>query len=127
MYTLETKFLVSDLTVNAGITAVDGTAFNSEQVGLIDADLVSITIQATGSNALASGAITFKFASYSSPLAGWDTNPVKILQINLNGISAVRETFVMRLPVGKLKLLSVTNGDATYNASVNASILAIKK
>jgi len=33
----------------------------------------------------------------------------------------------MRLPVGKLKLLSVTNGDATYNASVNASILAIKK
>ena len=127
MYTLETKFLVSDLTVNAGVIAVDGTAFNSEQVGLIDANLVSITIQATGSNALASGAITFKFASYSSPLAEWDTNPVKILQISLNGISAVRETFVMRLPVGRLKLLSVINGDATYSASVNASILAIKK
>ncbi len=118
------KFLGSDFTIAANTTKVDGgtESFNSEQFDLRNAVSAAITLYVKGANSSASGQVTLKFVSYNSALGKWDTNPFKILSVVLNGTNDVVETFVIPADVERIKLYSITNGDTTYSADVNASI-----
>ncbi len=118
------NFLETNLSVSANTTLNEGTDFTSVVMDTSRAVAMSITLYAVGDTG-GTGQITFKFVSYSDALGGWDTNPFKILSIALNGTNPVRETFVLPAGVGKIKLLSVTNSDTTYAATVNASLQKI--
>jgi len=125
MLNYRVKFVSSDTSIAADSTEVDGTDFISVQVNTKYATFASLTLYAVGANSSSSGSVKFAFAGYDSLRESWDSDAyiaTSTLTLTLNGTTAVQKTFSVYPDTEKIKLLSVENTDATYAATVNASI-----
>jgi len=130
MHGYREKFLATDFSVAINSTKVDVTHFTSLQWNLSHVEHVALTLYVLGANAACSKDVTFKFATYDSKRATWDTIDFPGLGDGLtlaaNGTTAAQRSYPLSPAIEKIKLLSVTNAEtvAGYTVTVNASIYA---
>ena len=115
------KFEGTDLAINANTTWSTGSGY----VDVETAGLVQIVIKATGANAGSAGVVTFSFVAVGASTGM--TVPVTASftkTLTVAGTTAKAVDFLVDCSAyGKLKLLSVANGDASQAlAEVNAEI-----
>ena len=127
MVTSQRLFISADTSVAAADTEVDGTDFTSAQLDTKHAILGSLTCYILGANAGSTGNVTFNFVQYDTLRESWDTVAYVSVICALNGVTAVQKSITFYPDMVKLKLLSITNADATYAATCNAVLTTKEK
>jgi len=112
------------------VTVTSATTYStaSDQVAdVLVANKAYITVQATGSNASASGVMTFSFVGVCSDDQSYPTESDFDITVTLSGTSTVRAGGSVDVePYSYLKVLSIANADATYDATGCNATLAYK-
>lgn len=123
------KFLDNYITVGGGSTKTNGADFTSKVFDITDSVGASIMMHIKGTNALATGNITFTFQFYEyvddeTPGWEWVNTPYTV---SMNGMNDVCVAVVVPKEVTQVKLASIANAGTSGNdANCNAALMEIR-
>jgi len=118
-------FLATDLLVPVNTTYVDVTNFTSLHIDLTKVWSAALTLYAKGTHGSCALAVVYKFATYDSLRAQWDTIEYLSTSLFMYGTAISQKTITFDPCPEKVKLLSVYNPETTsgYTVTVNASLV----